>query len=95
MKRAIAKLCCLVGAVAIAAAQTHPATRPVRLSWTASTSSGVTGYNIYRCAVTAPATTLRPYGTGDRQHGGSDGGSRLSAGAGNLRLRGYGGERGG
>ena len=61
MKRGIAKVCCLVGAVAIAAgAQTHPSTRPVRLCWTASTSSGVTGYNIYRCAVTAPATTCVP-----------------------------------
>lgn len=61
MKRAIAKLCGLVGAAAIAAgAQTHPATRPVRLNWTASTSSGVTSYNIYRCAVTSPATTCTP-----------------------------------
>ena len=60
MKRVIAKVCGLVGAVAIAAAQTHPATRPVRLNWTASSSSGVTGYNIYRCAVTAPATTCVP-----------------------------------
>ena len=61
MRRAITKLCILLAAVAVAvAAQTQPATRPVRLSWTASSSSGVTSYNIYRCAVTLPATTCIP-----------------------------------
>jgi len=37
-------LMCIVLAIALAA----QSTRPVNLSWTASTSSGVIGYNIYR-----------------------------------------------
>jgi hypothetical protein len=61
MKRAIAKLWGVVAVAAIAAgAQTQPATRPVRLNWTASSSSGVTSYNVYRCAVTPPATMCIP-----------------------------------
>lgn len=36
------------------------ATRSVILTWTASTSTTVTGYSVYRCTVVSPATTCTP-----------------------------------
>lgn len=47
--------------LAQAAAQT---TRPVVLTWVASTSSSVTGYNIFRCTVVPPAIACTPAVTG-------------------------------
>lgn len=45
-----------------AAAQTP--TRSVVLSWTASTSTSVTGYSVYSCTVAAPASSCTPSLTG-------------------------------
>lgn len=40
------------------------ATRPVVLTWTASTSSSVTGYAVYSCTVPSGATSCTPTMTG-------------------------------
>ncbi len=39
------------------------ATRPVVLTWVASTSSGITGYSIYRCTVSGTTCTPNLNGT--------------------------------
>lgn len=40
------------------------ASRPVSVTWTASTSSSVTGYSVFRCTVPAGQTSCTPSVTG-------------------------------
>lgn len=47
-----------------ALAQAQAATRPVVLTWTASTSTSVTGYSIFRCTPVSPNTACTPSTTG-------------------------------
>jgi hypothetical protein len=47
-----------------ALAQAQAATRPVVLTWTASTSTTVTGYAVFRCAPVSPNTSCTPVTTG-------------------------------
>lgn len=63
MKRTLAALT-LFFALAFAPLYAQSASRPVVLSWTPSTSSGVTGYAIYRCIVASGGTSCAPSTTG-------------------------------
>lgn len=47
-----------------ALASVAQSTRPAVVTWTASTSTDVTGYAIFRCTVVAPATSCSPILTG-------------------------------
>lgn len=53
-------LVCLTLFVLVGIGRAQAATRPVVLTWTASTSSSVTGYAVLRCATISPATACTP-----------------------------------
>jgi hypothetical protein len=61
MKRALALVGILLAAMLPAAAAQS---RNVVLSWTASTSSGVTGYEVFGCTVASGGTSCTPSTTG-------------------------------
>ena len=63
MKRLALLLLLSVGSMAQAA------TRPVVLTWTASPSASVTGYNLYRCTVPSGASTCTPVASGTPLNG--------------------------
>lgn len=60
MKRYLALLAAILFAATVTPVRAQAATRPAILTWTASTSTGVTGYGVFRCAVVSPATTCVP-----------------------------------
>lgn len=65
MKKTKLMLVLLLGVmIAAVSAQAQAATRPVVLNFTASTSSSVTGYAVFRCTVVSPATTCTADVTG-------------------------------
>lgn len=53
-------LVCLTLFVLVGIGRAQAATRPVVLTWTASTSNSVTGYAVLRCATISPATACTP-----------------------------------
>jgi|SRR5579864_1187638 len=46
-----------------AATVLHAQTRPVNLNWQASTSVGVSGYNLYKCVIPTGNTSCTPTGS--------------------------------
>lgn len=47
----------------VVSAHAQAATRPVILTWTASPSTSVVGYNLFRCAVASGGSTCTPSAT--------------------------------
>src|ERR1039458_4325714 len=58
------RLAILMFLVVATLTQAQSSTRPVVLSWTASTASTVTGYSIFSCAVATGGTSCTPSVTG-------------------------------